>query len=475
MLRAGGLANFKVAGGVAQAAYGNFALMPETVQFGIAQEVAGFIGRTGGSPEEAGAISEFLFTSGVRTPQQARKLLAELDATVKFSATQKGGAFGAATVRGGVPMLVAGATPQEAMARTAQARAVSGASDDAAAELLRQVFRQVSSNEAREYVTEYSGVDWRQLSPNQMLDVLGQIFNDPSQQDKREKIFKDSREREQLTKLFAPAALEVYRGAMQAISRTDLAGYQRFVEGFTHSNLAIERRVRAEIDYGRFVGMEPAAIRDKIIDEEMRRYDALSWSEKARLTGGGRVAVGADREVYREMLDRHITTGIPELDAAAARRSAMWTSDEPIPSHMPGSETWMRYAFFPRLITGPWNTEQMLEKYPLDRERYRRELAGGGRKGPYYMQDGNPIVRGQDGFLYVVTKGIPRVDSSPNLEALDPELTPESFKSRGMDDIDGRPLLQSGSRLYVHHHHGDVYVNAPEPVAGRHPNEPEVP
>lgn len=169
---AGGL-DLATGASIAQGTYGNIKADSKT-QLRIARLLAGTAGKGGLTADEAGALAELVEAAGAgKTEAGATRFLAEAEQALLASASLGFGQFSTSSIKGGMGLLLKGATPAQMFTRMTQARAVSGGSDDVAAETLK-IVTTLLDREAGAGVLKFAGAE--KLPVNQQLEAIGNVF-----------------------------------------------------------------------------------------------------------------------------------------------------------------------------------------------------------------------------------------------------------------------------------------------------------
>ena len=202
---------------------------PQAVK-GSAKRIAQVISDTGGTPEQANAVTQLLNRLGVlgdekKTTSALNKLRASMSKT-RFSTI---GEFAEVVGRGGMAGILESAPLEEVVGRMGQAGAVTNGKEQSA-ELMEQINRWSESDAARKLVERGTGKKFRDVPYAERMAALGNTVGGatPSQ---RDKILDDVPEemRQRVVKFFgSPDAQAAYSDAKGAAESAD-RDIQKFV------------------------------------------------------------------------------------------------------------------------------------------------------------------------------------------------------------------------------------------------------
>lgn len=223
---------------ITQSVYGNIKTDDKTNLF-ISRMLSATAGKGQLSAEETGVLAELIEAAGAgRTEEDATQLMAQAEAGLLASAALGFGKYSQSAIKGGMGMLIKGGQATEMFARIAQTRAVSGGSDDVAAEMMKQLLAVIESDEGRAILKD-AGAE--SASINEQIDALGKAVKDPSKAGMLDKV--PTEKRAVLQKVFSDAAQRAYEQATNDIANADVAKYRSSLDK-SRNTLAAKMQVQ---------------------------------------------------------------------------------------------------------------------------------------------------------------------------------------------------------------------------------------
>ena len=241
--KAGGLRNIDEGAMILQSVMSNID-KPFAEQKKMAINIAKLSGKSGVTAEEAGVIPEFARAAGMAgNAEDLSQFLAELDRSLKVSASLGLGGFAEGSIKGTVGLLNLGMERREAFARMVQARAVSGGSDEQAANYLRRIGQSMAREEVREFIGKRAGKDYHDMSFQERFDTLGEaVLEAKTNKRTRKQLEGVLQPRESLLlPQFFGGGKEAYEVAKREVMAATPTVYQKQAADFLGSKLGKKR------------------------------------------------------------------------------------------------------------------------------------------------------------------------------------------------------------------------------------------
>lgn len=247
--RAGGLPSIEIGAEILQSVLSSINA-PEQIQFQIAKEIAKLAGKSKIDVVAAGAVAELIQAGGASgSIEDARRLLAELDASLKASSSLSMGSFSEAAIKGGVGMLSQGMKPAEVFELMAQARTVSGGSDMVAGQTIKILTQSMGRDKIREHLKKRGAIDrplYEQVKEMEKLFISAEGGNKEAFQTILDTY--EAEERVRLTQLFSAPARAMAARTRGMVGTADPAVFQKQADDFIASKLGIGRAMDVSLE-----------------------------------------------------------------------------------------------------------------------------------------------------------------------------------------------------------------------------------
>ncbi len=254
----------------------------------IAKLIAQTIGKTGGTEDEGVALTELLVNAGVKTPEQAKKALAQIQGALLGSPELSVGKFAAAVVGGGGALSALDVPLEDILALSAQGRQVAAGKSLAGAELVKQITANITNDKNLEIVRKESGA--KTLDEARQLPLMDQIKAMTSAITRAKSeggpaavqmLLKEmeAAQRTQFIKFFSPAAVETGEAAREASRKFTVADLEGKYTEWAGTDPAIAARMKNRRELERTERAHSRFLKTQLREEAKARL------EEARAAG----------------------------------------------------------------------------------------------------------------------------------------------------------------------------------------------